>query len=60
MLFRKNIKLKKSLVNRLKEVLTDGKWIIGTNIKEQIIDLNYLEATKKFNFPYQLLYSWRI
>lgn len=49
MLFRKNIKLKKSLVNRLKEVLTDGKWIIGTNIKEQIIDLNYLEATKKIS-----------
>ena len=47
MLFKKKIKFKETLVSRLKEVLTEGKWIIGSNIKEQIIDLNYEEATHK-------------
>lgn len=31
----------------LKEVQLDGKWIVGTNIKEQISDLNWEEATHK-------------
>ena len=40
-------KLVESLVNRLKEVLTEGKWVIGTNFKEQISDLDWKEATHK-------------
>ena len=47
MLFKNNIKLRQSLVSRLKEVLTEGNWIIGTNIKEQIAEINYKEATLK-------------
>lgn len=47
MLSNKKYRLTASLVSRLNEVLTEGKWIIGTNIKEQIIDLNYKEATRK-------------
>ncbi len=35
------------LVERLKEVLTEGKWVIGTNFKEQIWDLDWKEATHK-------------
>ncbi len=34
----------KSLVNRLKEVLTEGKWITGTNFKEQIVDVHWEDA----------------
>lgn len=35
------------LANRLKEVLSDGKWVTGTNFKEQILDLDWKIATKK-------------
>tara|TARA_R110002050_G_scaffold141251_2_gene266324 strand:+ start:31253 stop:31570 length:318 start_codon:yes stop_codon:yes gene_type:complete len=35
------------LANRLKETLTKGKWVIGSNFKEQIIDLDWKDATKK-------------
>ncbi|MEM9078743.1 MAG: DinB family protein [Bacteroidota bacterium] len=35
------------LANRLKEVLTEGKWVIGTNFKGQIEDLSWKEATHK-------------
>ena len=35
------------LVNRLKEVLTEGKWLTGTNFKDEIIELNWKEATHK-------------
>ena len=41
------MKLTESLVNRLKEVLTEGKWVIGTNFKEQITDLDWKEAIQK-------------
>ena len=41
------MKLTQLLANRLKEVLTEGKWVIGTNFKAQIEDLNWKEATKK-------------
>ena len=37
------------LANRLKEVLTEGKWVIGTNFKAQIEDLDWKEATQKMN-----------
>ncbi|MGB1308516.1 MAG: DUF1572 domain-containing protein [Oceanihabitans sp.] len=35
------------LTNRLKEVLTEGKWVTGTNFKSEIINLNWEQATKK-------------
>lgn len=35
-----------SLTNRLKEVLTDGKWVTGTNFISEIIDLDWETATK--------------
>ena len=37
------------LANRLKEVLTEGKWVIGTNFKAQIEDLSWKEATQKMH-----------
>ncbi|MEM8848348.1 MAG: DinB family protein [Bacteroidota bacterium] len=37
------------LANRLKEVLTEGKWVIGTNFKAQIEDLDWKEATQKMH-----------
>lgn len=37
------------LASRLKEVLTEGKWVVGTNFKEQIIDLGWEDATKKIS-----------
>ena len=33
-----------SLTNRLKEVLTEGKWVTGTNFKAQIIDMDWQDA----------------
>ncbi|SHH36333.1 DinB family protein [Winogradskyella jejuensis] len=35
------------LANRLREILLSGKWVTGTNFKEQIEDLTWIEATKK-------------
>lgn len=43
------MKLTKSIANGLREVLTEGKWVIGTNIKEQINDLNWEEAVQRIN-----------
>ena len=37
--------LAEELANQLKEVLIDGKWIAFTNIKEQISDLTWEQAT---------------
>lgn len=41
------MKLSKYLANRLNEVLIGGEWVAGTNFKEQIIDLNWMQATQK-------------
>lgn len=41
------MKLTKQLANRLSEVLLDGSWVTGTNIKDQIIELDWKEATAK-------------
>lgn len=41
------IKPNQYLVNRIKEVFTEGKWVTGTNFKEQIYDLNWNDAVKK-------------
>lgn len=38
-----------TLANRLIEVLTEGKWITGTNYKEQIENLNWKEAIKSID-----------
>lgn len=35
------------LANRLKEILLSGKWVVGTNFKEQIEDLTWTEANMK-------------
>lgn len=41
------MKLNVYLSERLKEVLTEGQWIVGTNFKAQIIDLNWNKAIQK-------------
>ena len=41
------MKLNEYLSNRLKEILLEGKWVLGTNFKEQIISLNWKQATQK-------------
>jgi len=43
------MKLANQLADRLKEILLDGKWVTGTNIKSQVIDLDWNLATKKFD-----------
>ncbi len=43
------MKLNEYLANRLKEIFTEGKWVLGTNFKEQIIDLDWKQATQKIN-----------
>ncbi len=43
------MKLSNYLANRLKEVFTEGKWVIGTNFKAQIIDLDWEDAIKKID-----------
>lgn len=35
------------LAGRLQEVLLDGKWIANTNFKEQILSINWEQATMK-------------
>ena len=41
------MKLNEYLANRLKEVFTEGKWVLGTNFKEQIIELDWNHAIQK-------------
>ena len=36
-----------SLANRLREVLLNGHWIANTNYKEQILSINWEQATQK-------------
>lgn len=43
------MELTKILVIRLNEILLDGKWITGTNIKNEIIDLDWKKATMKID-----------
>ena len=35
------------LANRFREVLLDGQWIANTNLRDQLADLSWTEATKK-------------
>lgn len=41
------MELTSQLAERANEVLLEGKWIAGTNIKSQIIDLDWKQATSK-------------
>lgn len=41
----KTTQITTQLANRLNEVLLNGKWVTGTNFKEQIFDLNWEQAT---------------
>ncbi|WP_298424503.1 DUF1572 domain-containing protein [uncultured Kordia sp.] len=43
------MKLSEYLANRLKEIFIEGKWVLGTNFKEQIIDLDWHQATQKID-----------
>ena len=43
------MKATESLADRLREVLTEGKWVSGTNFKKEILDLDWMEATKKID-----------
>ncbi len=43
------MELSKSLSTRLKEILTTGKWVTGTNFKEQILNLDWQDAIKKID-----------
>ena len=43
------MKLASQLVERSKEVLLTGKWVAGTNIKEQIIDLDWKQAITRID-----------
>ena len=43
------MKLTESLAIRLKEVFTEGKWVTGTNFKEQICNLDWKEAMHKID-----------
>jgi len=40
------MKTSEYLANRLREVLTDGKWVTGTNFKEQIINIDWKDAVE--------------
>ncbi len=41
------MELNNYLTNRLKEIFTEGKWVLGTNFKEQIFDTSWKEAIQK-------------
>lgn len=43
------MKLNDYLANRLKEVFTEGQWVLGTNFKAQLLDLNCNQATQKID-----------
>lgn len=45
----KKMKLNIYLADRLREVFTEGKWVVGTNFKEQIFDLEWSDAVKKID-----------
>lgn len=43
--------MKRNLIiaGRLREVLLDGHWIANTNFKEQLLSINWQQATRKMN-----------
>jgi uncharacterized damage-inducible protein DinB len=41
------MKLTKEIAARFREVLLDGKWVLGTNYKDQLSDINWEQATTK-------------
>ena len=38
-----------ALALRLREVFLDGKWIANTNVKQEILSINWHEATQKIS-----------
>lgn len=36
------------LANRLREVILNGTWIANTNFKDQLVSIDWIEATKKY------------
>jgi len=43
------MEIAKTLADSLKEILLDGKWVTGTNIKDEIVDLDWEIATIKID-----------
>ncbi len=43
------MKLNEYLANRLKEIFIEGEWVLGTNFKEQIINLDWKQATQRID-----------
>lgn len=43
------MEIAKTLADSLREVLLDGKWVTGTNIKDEIKDLDWKTATTSIN-----------
>ncbi|MBO0343496.1 DUF1572 domain-containing protein [Flagellimonas profundi] len=41
------MKLSTYLANRLREILLEGKWVLGTNFKDEITDLDWLKASQR-------------
>lgn len=39
----------KQLADRFREVILNGKWVAYTNIKEQLADISWQQATQKIN-----------
>ncbi|MBQ4821847.1 DinB family protein [Aquimarina sp. MMG016] len=37
----------KQIADRFREVILDGKWVVNTNYKDQIVNLSWKQATKK-------------
>jgi len=43
------MEIAKTLADSLREVLLDGKWVTGTNVKDEIKDLDWKTATMKIH-----------
>jgi len=41
------MKLTKQIAERFKEILLDGQWVLGTNYKDQLSNINWEQATTK-------------
>jgi len=41
------MKLTKQIAERFREILLDGQWVLGTNYKDQLSNINWEQATTK-------------
>jgi uncharacterized damage-inducible protein DinB len=41
------MQLNNYVANRLREVLTEGKWVLGTNLQAELEDVDWKEATRQ-------------